>query len=156
MRLLEEALQARSAAQLLDCCLIPRMPEMLTGGRYPTPRHIARSMVNLVAFQHGQKLADLACGSGGLLVAAADLKPAVTGVEISPNWARIAWANLVLHDLPDAEIHIDNAFATFAYGELTQRFDYILINPPFGENVDRSLVDSSLGRNWLGSGGGSQ
>ena len=137
----------RGALQLslFNFCIIPRMPEMLTGGRYPTPRHIARAMANLLALQPGETLADLACGSGGLLVAAAEPKPGVTGVKISPNWARIAWANAVLHDLPKPDIRIGNTFAVFSEPSPQPAFDCILMNPPFGEVVDRELADRSFG-----------
>ncbi|MEJ5198393.1 MAG: N-6 DNA methylase, partial [Anaerolineae bacterium] len=142
---LSEALQHHSPAQLFNHCVIPRLQEMLPGGRYPTPRHIAQTMVNLVALCSGEALADLACGSGGLLVAAADRKPRVTGVEISPNWARIAWANVTLHDLPDPDIRIGNAFAIFDEPHSEPQFDCILLNPPFGETVDRALVERAFG-----------
>lgn len=142
---LAEALQHHSPGQLFNHCVVTRLSEMLPGGRYPTPRHIARAMVNLAAPHPGEALADLACGSGGLLVAAADRKPRVTGVEISPNWARIAWANVTLHDLPDPDIRIGNAFAVFDEPHSKPQFDCILLNPPFGETVDRALVERAFG-----------
>lgn len=142
---LEEALQHLSPAQLFNHCVIMRLPEMLPGGRYPTPRHIARAMAKLAAPRSGETLADLACGSGGLLVAAEDCQPRVTGVEISPNWARIAWANVTLHDLPDPDIRIGNTFAIFAEPHPEPRFDCILLNPSFGETVDRALVERAFG-----------
>jgi len=72
---LEEALHKLTAAELFNRCLMFRLPDRLAGGRYPTPRHIAQTMTRLVAVQAGEMLVDLACGSGGLLVAAADKKP---------------------------------------------------------------------------------
>lgn len=147
---LAEALHHHSPGQLFNHCVITRLAEMLPGGRYPTPRHIARTMVNLAALRSGEALADLACGSGGLLVAAADRKPCVTGVEISPNWARIAWANVTLHDLPDPDIRIGNAFAIFDEPHSEPQFDCILLNPPFGETVDRALVERAFGSKGAG------
>ncbi|MCS6841142.1 MAG: N-6 DNA methylase [Roseiflexaceae bacterium] len=146
VRRLEEALQHLSPAQLFNHCIIMRLPEMLPGGRYPTPRHIARAMANLAALRSGETLADLACGSGGLLVAAEDRQPRVTGVEISPNWARIAWANVTLHNLTNPDIRIGNAFAIFAEPHPEPQFDCILLNPSFGETVDRAFGSASGGR----------
>ena len=37
--------QAGTAAALFDRYVLFRLPEMLAGGRYPTPRHIVRLMV---------------------------------------------------------------------------------------------------------------
>jgi len=103
------ALEELTPADLLNHCLLRRLPDRLAGGRYPTPRHIARTMASLVNLGEGESLADLACGSGGLLVAAADKQPSVTGIEISPNWERIARANTVLHNLPTARLRVGNA-----------------------------------------------
>jgi len=145
VRLLDDALEQHTPAELLNLCLVPHLSGMLAGGRYPTPRHITQTMARLVALQPGESLADLACGSGGLLVAAARLQPHVTGVEISPNWARIAWTNTILHDLPTPIVRIGNTFAVFHEPRPKPEFDCILMNPPFGEIIDRSLVDEAFG-----------
>jgi SAM-dependent methyltransferase len=136
---LEYCLDELSPAVLLNHCLLFRLPDRLAGGRYPTPRHIARTMASLVNVGEGESLADLACGSGGLLVAAADERPHVVGIEISPNWQRIAWANAVLHDLSAPTIRTANSLTAFRADD-PPAFDRILMNPPFGVPVDRTAL----------------
>ena len=88
------------AALLFDSYVLFRLSEMLVGGRYPTPRHIVKSIVRLAEVKPTHHVADLACGSGGFLVhSVLDAPPkSVTGVEISPEWARLARTNLILQD----------------------------------------------------------
>lgn len=160
---------AGGATILFDQFVVFRLSQMLPGGRYPTPRHIARTMVHLARVREGDSLADLACGSGGLLVAAAYAQPHVTGIEISPNWARLTWTNAVLHGLsgPDTRIgktsprtysldlfddtlfepsiYVGNAFSVLFDSHGVPEFDCIVMNPPFGETVDSSLVNKVFG-----------
>lgn len=138
--ILKAALPGHTPADLFNMCVVTRLSAMIGGGRYTTPRHITYLMSRLADLRPNQSLADFACGSGGLLVASADLKSHVTGVEISPNWARIAWANTYLHALPNPKIHIGNAFSVFADLRSKPTFDRVLMNPPFGEAIDRDLV----------------
>jgi len=117
--------QAGGAGRLLDRHVLFRLPEMLAGGRYPTPRHIVRLMVAL-ADTKGKSVADFACGSAGMLVYSEGRS--LTGVEISPEWARIARANLRLHNL-EGEIREGNALKVIKDNET---FERVLLNPPFG------------------------
>jgi hypothetical protein len=73
-------------------------------------------------------------------VAAAEKLPQVTGVEISPNWARLAFTNCLLHGLRKPDIRIGNSLSIFGKREKEEKFDGILMNPPFGAKVDDSLV----------------
>ena len=94
----------------------------------------------LVDIKHNTKIADLACGSGGFLVEAASMDDRMTGIEISPNWARVAAANCLLHN-SRPEILIGNSLSVLGRGQLGDSFfDVILINPPFGAKVDKSLI----------------
>lgn len=140
---LESALEELTPADLLNYCLLFRLSDRLAGGRYPTPRHIAHTMASLVNLGEGESLADLACGSGGLLVAAADKRPHVTGIEISPNWQRIAKANAILHDLPSPTIRTANALSVFARMDSPPAFDRVLMNPSFGVPVDRAVLQNT-------------
>ena len=120
--------QAGSAAVLFDRYILFRLPEMVAGGRYPTPRHVVQLMVTL-AETDGQPVTDLACGTGGLLVYSAGSE--LTGVEISPEWARLARANLALHS-QSGQIREGNALYI---AEKYDQFARILMNPPFGEKM---------------------
>lgn len=139
------------AALLFDSYLLFRLSEMLVGGRYPTPRHIVKSIVRLAEVKPTHHVADLACGSGGFLVhSVLDAPPkSVTGVEISPEWARLARTNLILQGYLQgdraANIITGNAFrvAVPLLGDKT--FDRILMNPSFNERVDAALAKKAVG-----------
>jgi len=138
--------QADGVANLFDRYVLFRLPRMLAGGRYPTPRHIVDSMLQLTEVAPTHRLADFACGSGGFLVhrtASDDARRNQTvGVEISPEWARLAWANTILHGMKTARIELGNALQICGPGGplAEPMFDRILINPPFGEKVDPDLA----------------
>jgi methylase of polypeptide subunit release factors len=151
-RLLTEATdRAGSAAMLFDGHVLFRLPGMLPGGRYPTPRHIVTSILRLADVAPAHHLGDLACGSGGFLVQrAADnhgKTDQTTGVEISPEWARLAWANAMLHGLTAPRLEIGNALQVCsAAGPLAREtFDRIVMNPAFGEKIDPKLAEKVLG-----------
>lgn len=129
-----------SAAQVFNEELPEFLDRMEPGGRYFTPRHLTRWAASLLEIFPGARLADFACGSGGFLVAAADKLPQATGVEISPNWARLALTNCLLHGIRKLDIRIGNSLSIFGKREKESKFDCILMNPPFGAKVDDSLV----------------
>jgi type I restriction-modification system DNA methylase subunit len=141
-QLLTEAADiAGGYAKLLDRYIIFYLPNMLSGGGYPTPRHIANTMISLAEVETTHSLADFACGSAGLLVNHAHKPQGITvGIDISSEWARIAYANIKLHEL-NATIFNSNAIQAFIKQDVIKslNFDRILINPPFGEKIDASL-----------------
>jgi type I restriction enzyme M protein len=144
--LLSEAADAAgSPARLFDRHVLFRLPRMLPGGRYPTPRHIVRTMLRLADVKPEHRLADFACGSGGFLVhretSDAESTAQTTGVEISPEWARLARGNAMLHGLA-ARIETGNALQVCSgTGPLAhETFERIIMNPAFGEKVDPGLA----------------
>lgn len=130
-----------SAAYVFNEELPEFLDRMEPGGRYFTPRHLTRWAASLMEIFPGVRLADFACGSGGFLVATAEKMPQVTGVEISPNWARLAFTNCLLHGIQKPDIRIGNSLSIFGKREKETRFDCILMNPPFGARVDDTLVN---------------
>lgn len=149
IQLIEAALEKVPSNYLLNQCLVTRI-EMRAGGRYATPRHIAKTMARLGAKLCGTEkpdIADFACGSGGLLVAV-DSPGSALGIDISANWARIATANLVLHNVPNLSIRVGDTLSLMSISKVNKRFNSILMNPPFGLPMDRYLVQESLG--WDG------
>src|SRR5262249_21028987 len=138
------------AAAFFDSHVLFRLPAMVPGGRYPTPRHIVTSLLRLADVSPTHRLADFACGSGGFLVhRAADnhkMTGHTTGVELAPEWARLAWANATLHGLSLPHIAIGNAlWMCCAEGALaSETFDRIVMNPAFGEKVDVKLTEKTL------------
>src|SRR6266487_1304198 len=122
--------------------------QQIRNGYYPTPRHIAQYMRRLVRLKKEHTLVDFACGSGGLLVERVDpdqQPQEIIGVDISPDWAKLAWANTRLHGETSATIIVKDALRA-AKEELQGRtFARILMNPPFGGSVNAQLAREVVG-----------
>lgn len=146
--LTEAANAAGGTARLLDRHVVFYLPNMLAGGGYPTPRHIAKTMIYLAEVEPAHSVADFACGSAGLLVNHPNERQGRTlGVDISSEWAKLAYANVKLHGL-NARILHHNALSVFVQEEELEKtnFDRILMNPPFGEKIDVNLAEITLGQ----------
>lgn len=115
------------------------------GGEFYTPRTVVRMMINLLQPSVHHDVYDPCCGSGGMLIAAKEFmdehgedgtKANLFGQEFSGTVWSIAKMNMLLHDIPTAELHNDDTLASPKHikeGEL-RRFDRILTNPPFSIN----------------------
>ena len=157
-QLLSEAanqFEVGGAAKLFDCYVLFRLPRMLPGGRYPTPRHIVESMLRLVKLERNHTLGDFACGSGGFLVrrpVAEQPNDSLTvGIDISPEWTKLARANAALHGLTSViRIKAHNSLQSFAFDDRLSKtkFDRIVTNSPFGEKIDEKLAEIALGDNF--------
>ncbi|MEQ8464343.1 HsdM family class I SAM-dependent methyltransferase [Coleofasciculus sp. E1-EBD-02] len=146
----QAAKQAGDIATLFDRHVLFRLPSMLPGGRFPTPRHIVKFMQRLAQVDpNNHSVADLACGSGGFLINREITNPSndevTIGIDISPEWKRLAWANTRLHHFTPRLIN-GNALQVCGSEEFAKKaFDRILINPPFGEKIDEKLAEKTLG-----------
>jgi len=142
VRLLWETFQNISdLGQWFDEGLISRLATLSKGGRYATPRHLVRFMAGIAGLNSKDSIADFACGTGGMLVANGMLKYA-TGIEISPNMARLAFTNLILHGQMKHDLYLGNAFDVASREESFRKaeFDAIVMNPPFGAKIDPYLI----------------
>jgi len=110
-------------------------------GQFYTPAEVSRIMAKVIgiaaATSQSQTIYDLTCGSGSLLLKAAD--EAETGVtiygqEMDLATSALAKMNMILHDNPTAEIWKDNTLSSPHFkqpdGSL-KTFDYAVANPPF-------------------------
>lgn len=126
------------------------------GGQFFTPREIIRAMIRVVGPKIGETVYDAACGTGGFLAQAYEYmlgpdKSRVTApgdfntLKLETFYGReqdditytIALANLVLHDIDRPHIWHGNALTGDAiydglYRGAPEKFDVILMNPPFG------------------------
>ena len=148
----EAALAAQSKATLFDRFVIFRLRDRLPdrGGHYPTPRHIVQFMRRIIQIETHHRLADFACGTGGFLVARESNEPQaseVVGIDNSPEWAHLAWANTSLHHDAQATILVGDPLRICStQGPLTgKQFDRVLMNPPFGAPVDADLARATIG-----------
>ncbi len=124
-----------------------------TLGEFYTPRAITDLMTELVNPQHGEKILDPACGTGGFLTTtiehlkeqAANIKQReaiaknVTGWEYKPLPYMLANTNLILHDITTPNIRFGDSLERplTEYGK-KDRVDVILANPPFGGVVSNN------------------
>jgi len=112
-------------------------------GEFFTPRYVVRTLTRILDPQPGESIYDPACGSGGMLIEAANevleaggstRQMRFYGQEVNLTTAAIGRMNLYLHDLEDAKIVREDTLRTprftDAKGALEQ-FDVVLANPPF-------------------------
>jgi type I restriction enzyme M protein len=118
-----------------------------TAGEHFTPREVIRLMVNLLFLNDKEILTkkgivktiyDPACGTGGMLSVAGDylrdLNPRarleVFGQEVNPESYAICKSDMLIKGENTANIKFGNSFTID--GLETEKFDYMLSNPPFG------------------------
>ena len=109
-------------------------------GQFYTPAEVSRVLAQVVGIgpdtQRTQTVYDPTCGSGSLLLKAADQAPnglSIYGQEMDVATYALARMNMVLHDAPDAEIQRGNTLASpqFTDDGALKRFDFAVANPPF-------------------------
>ncbi len=114
-------------------------------GQFYTPSEVSRIMAKVIginkAKSQDQTIYDPTCGSGSLLLKAADETPigvTIYGQEMDNATAALAKMNMILHDNPTAEIWQDNSLSTPYFkndnGTL-QTFDFVVANPPFSNKA---------------------
>ena len=125
-------------------------------GQFYTPAEVSRIMAKVVGIgpctRPDHTIYDLTCGSGSLLLKAADEAPAgitVYGQEMdNATWA-LARMNLILHDHPTADLWRGNTLAapyfTNPEGGL-KTFDFAVANPPFSAKAWSSGLDPANDR----------
>ena len=115
-------------------------------GQFYTPAEVSRILAKVVGIDRiterteNYSVYDPACGSGSLLIRAADEAPfeiAIYGQEKETTTAGLAKMNLVLHNKAAGEIKAANTFSDPQYfeegshDEVLKRFDFAVVNPPF-------------------------
>lgn len=115
-------------------------------GQFYTPAEVSRVLAKVVGIEHATgndiTLYDPACGSGSLLIRAAEAAPvdvAIYGQEKEITTAGLARMNLVLHNKATAEIK--GGYSTFSDPQFLdptddssiRKFDFAVVNPPFSD-----------------------
>ena len=122
-------------------------------GQFYTPAEVSRIMAKVIgigqAHSQSQTIYDPTCGSGSLLLKAADEAPSgvtIYGQEMDNATAALAKMNMILHDNPTAEIWQGNTLASPHFkapdGGL-KTFDYVVANPPFSNKAWSTGFDSA-------------
>ena len=110
-------------------------------GQFYTPAEVSRILAQVVGIgpdtKPSQTIYDPTCGSGSLLLKAADEAPrgiTIYGQEMDvATWA-LARMNMILHGHPTAEIKRQNTLSTPLFrnkDDSLKTFDYAVANPPF-------------------------
>ena len=120
-------------------------------GQFYTPAEVSRIMAKVIGIGAGtrqdQTIYDPTCGSGSLLLKAADEAPhgiTVYGQEMdNATWA-LARMNMILHGHPTADLWRGNTLAAPYFknpdGSL-KTFDFAVANPPFSAKAWSSGLD---------------
>mgnify|MGYP004569531663 FL=1 len=126
-----------------------------------TPRHITKFCAELIDVNAGDKVIDIACGSGGFLVASFDkmlsthtkmgvpfnvIREALYGFDTNPTVWALAALNMFFRG--DGKSHIENAscFEDDSVNSIKDRFTKALLNPPFSqeEEPERDFIDVAM------------
>ena len=110
-------------------------------GQFYTPAEVSRIMSKVIGINKAddttQSVYDPTCGSGSLLIKAANEAPvpiSVFGQEIDISMTGLAKMNMILHGIATAEIHQGNTLSSpqFKKDESSLlTFDFAVANPPF-------------------------
>jgi len=118
-------------------------------GEFYTPRQVARVLAKIVAPQPGDRICDPACGSGSLLIRAAEeigsKDFALFGQEVNRGTWGLARLNMFLHGVDGARIEWGDSLndPKLVEGASLMKFDVVVANPPFSldkwgaENAER-------------------
>ncbi len=118
-------------------------------GEFYTPRAVTDFMVQMIQPKLGESIADFACGTGGFLTSAlkelgrqindtgdkAVYSTSIYGIEKKALPYLLCVTNMLLHDVDNPRIIHGNSLEKNVrdYTE-KDRFDVILMNPPYGGN----------------------
>lgn len=104
-------------------------------GEFYTPQEVSRILAEIVTLGHARlrNVYDPTCGSGSLLIRAANIGNAVEifGQEKNPTTYNLARMNMLLHGIKFSNFKIENGdtLEADAFGEC--QFDAVVANPPF-------------------------
>lgn len=127
-------------------------------GEFYTPRQVARILAKMAAPQPGERICDPACGSGSLLIKAAEEVGskdfALFGQEVNRGTWGLARLNMFLHGIDGARIEWGDTLndPKLVDGASLMKFDVVVANPPFSlakwgaENAETDR----FGRFWRG------
>ena len=123
-------------------------------GEFYTPRAVTDFVVKMVDPKIGESVADFACGTGGFLVSALnhmkesaedtssneELKKSFYGVEKKSLPYLLCTTNMLLHDINEPNIIRGNSLEKNVRDyEEDDKFDIILMNPPYGGTEKKSV-----------------
>lgn len=113
--------------------------EGVKGGEFYTPASVVKTIVNILKPSEGKRVYDLCCGSGGMFVQSVKFiqehaenrsNISVFGQEANADTWKMAKMNMAIRGI-DANFgdHPEDTFFNDLHS--TQKFDFIMANPPF-------------------------
>lgn len=133
--------------------LIRKFSENVEAGQHYTPREVIKLMVNLLFIEDLKvlnkkgiirKMYDPTCGTGGMLSEGMDylrqLNPDavldVYGQEMNDETYAVCMADMLLKGLNPKNIRLGNTLTNDGLPD--EKFEYIIANPPYGDNWNKS------------------
>ena len=125
-----------------------------SSGEFYTPRAVTEFMALMIKPKLGEKMADFACGTGGFITswlgqlskqvtdtsAQKQLDDSIYGIEKKPFPYLLCVTNMLLHDIEVPNIyHINSLKHNLLDYTDADKFDVILMNPPYGGHEDKSI-----------------
>lgn len=125
-----------------------------SSGEFYTPRAVTDFMALMIQPKLGEKMADFACGTGGFITswlgqlqkqvkdtaAQKQFDDSIYGIEKKPFPYLLCITNMLLHDIEVPNIYHTNSLKhnLLDYTD-DDKFDVILMNPPYGGHEDKSI-----------------
>ncbi len=125
-----------------------------SSGEFYTPRAVTDFMALMIKPKLGEHMADFACGTGGFITswlgqlskqvtdteAQKQFDDSIYGIEKKPFPYLLCVTNMLLHDIEVPKIYHENSLKhnLLDYTE-DDKFDVILMNPPYGGHEDKSI-----------------
>ena len=125
-----------------------------SAGEFYTPRAVTDFMAMMIQPKLGEKMADFACGTGGFITSwlgqlqkqvkdtssKAQFDDSIYGIEKKPFPYLLCVTNMLLHDIEIPNIYHENSLRhnLLDYTD-DDKFDVILMNPPYGGHEDKSI-----------------
>lgn len=125
-----------------------------------TPRHITRFCVELTGATASDRVLDIACGTGGFLVAAFDrmmsrasspravskIKRSLHGFDTNPTVWALAMLNMFFRGDGKSNIVCASCFESEIKDSISERFTRAYLNPPFSQHnePERDFIDAAL------------
>jgi len=106
-------------------------------GEFYTPAEVSETLARLVAPEEGDRICDPTCGSGSLLIKAAQQvdSPDVSlfGQEMNGSTWALCKMNMFLHEVDAARIEWEDTIRhpQLLEGDALMKFDVVVANPPF-------------------------
>ena len=125
-----------------------------SSGEFYTPRAITELMALMIKPKLGEKMADFACGTGGFITswlgqlqkqvknteARKQFDDSIYGIEKKPFPYLLCVTNMLLHDIEVPNIYHTNSLKHNLLDYTDEdKFDVILMNPPYGGHEDKSI-----------------